>query len=148
MSYAGSQPASAKAKRDALVRELRTGRRIPAYEMISIAGLQYSRAVHELRWNVSGCVRSDCPKGLKYGLNIQNDTLDPDHPDHTVFFLAEGHWVKPVRGAKRNRAFFSAVDRDGARDDLKSERKTALQPTTTPSFPQFGALAKESYGVD
>lgn len=122
------QPTStAKAKREALLRELKTGRRIPAYEMVSIAGLQYNRAVHELRWNVNGCVQPDCPKGLKHGLNIQNDNPDPKRPDHTVFWLAEGHWTKPPRtNSKAGRRVIdevrAAIERDSAREERQAIR--------------------------
>lgn len=122
-----AQPTStAKAKRNALLRELRTGRRIPAYEMVSIAGLQYNGATHELRWNVGGCVRPDCPKGLEYGLNIQNDNPDPKRPDHTVFWLAPGHWTKPVRiGSKTNRRIVREVNAAIYRDDALEARRPA-----------------------
>jgi hypothetical protein len=97
--------------------------------MVKLAGLQYSRAVHELRWNVHGCVRPDCPKGLEYGLNILNDNPDPRHPDHTVFWLAEGHWTKPVRvgskaGSRINPELQAAIDRD---DTLEERRFSATQ---------------------
>lgn len=137
--------ATAKAKRDALLRELRTGRKIPCYEMVSIAGLQYNRAVHELRWNIGGCVSPDYPKGVEYGLNVQNDNPDPKHPDHTVFWLAPGRWTKPVRvGSKVNSRVVDAVRAAIDRDDAREARRAA----GTPSFPQFGTLVKESYGVD
>jgi hypothetical protein len=97
VTYTDQPTATAKAKRDALLRELRTGRKIPCYEMVSLAGLQYGRAVHEIRWNIGGCVQPDCPKGLAYGLNIQNDNPDPTRPDRTVFWLEPGCWTKPVR---------------------------------------------------
>jgi hypothetical protein len=112
----GHHTSTAHAKREALLRELRTGRKIPCYEMVSIAGLQYNRAVHELRWNVGGCASPDYPKGIEFGLNIQNDPV-PEHPDHTVFWLAPGHWTKPVRAispAYRRviREVRAAIDRD------------------------------------
>jgi hypothetical protein len=95
--------------------------------MVSIAGLQYNRAVHELRWNIGGCVRPDYPKGLEYGLNIQNDNPDPQHPDHTVFWLAPGCWRKPVRvGSKATNRVTqearAAIDRD---DALEARRPAA-----------------------
>ena len=97
VTYSQQPTVSAKAKRDALLHELRTGRKIPCYEMVSIAGLQYGRAVYEIRWNIGGCVQSDRPKGLEHGLNVQNDNPDPARPDRTVFWLAPGCWTKPVR---------------------------------------------------
>jgi hypothetical protein len=120
-SRATQPTATAKAKRHALLRELKTGRKIPAYEMVSIAGLQYNRAVHELRWNIGSCVCPNSPKGLEYGLNVQNDNPDPKHPDHTVFWLAPGHWTKLVRvGSKTNSRVVhevrAAIDRDDARE--------------------------------
>lgn len=123
----GAQPTlTAKAKRNALLRELRTGRKIPCYEMVSIAGLQYNRCVHELRWNVGGCVRPGCPKGLEYGLNIQNDNPDPRHPDRTVFWLAEGHWTKPFRiNSKANRRVVREVRAAIYRDDALEARRPA-----------------------
>lgn len=118
-SRATEPTSTSGAKRDELLRELRAGRKIPCYEMPSIAGYQYNRCVHELRWNVGGCVRPDCPKGLEYGLNIRNDDPDPRHPDHTVFWLAPGHWTKPVRVSSKAHhrvvhAVIAAIDRDDA----------------------------------
>jgi hypothetical protein len=141
-----SQPTvTAKAKRDALFRELRTGRKIPAYERVSLAGLQYNRAVHELRWNIRGCVCPNSPGGLEYGLNIQNDNQDPHYPDHTVFWLAPGCWKRPgLVGAKANRRIAQQASTAIDRDDALEARRLA----PTPSFPQFGVISKESYGAD
>jgi hypothetical protein len=97
--------------------------------MIQLAGLQYSRAVHELRWNVNGCVRLGYPKGLEHGLNIQNDNPDPKRPDHTVFWLAPGHWTKPVRvGSKATRKITGAVRATIERDDALEDRRRKNQP--------------------
>ena len=145
MTNADQPTSTAKAKRDALLRELRTGRKIRCYEMVSIAGLQYNRAVHELRWNIGGCIRPDCPEGVEYGLNVRNDNPDPRHPDHTIFWLAPGCWTKPVRvRSKANSRIAHEVSAAIDRDDALEARRLAA----TPSFPQFGALVKESYGVD
>jgi hypothetical protein len=117
---------SASAKRHLLLRELRTGRKIPAYEMVSIAGLQYNRAVHELRWNIGGCVTPDFPRGLGYGLNIQNDNPNPKRPDHTVFWMAPGHWTKPVRvGSKTTRRVVREVRAAIDRCDAVEARRPA-----------------------
>jgi hypothetical protein len=130
MSTRADAMPTAKAKREALLRELRTGRKIPACEMVSIAGLQYNRTVHELRLNVNGCVYRDCPKGLEYGLNIQNDNPNPRHPDHTVFWLAEGHWTKPPRtnseaGRQVIQQVRAAIECDDAREDHRIVRGPA-----------------------
>ena len=125
-TYSTQPTSTAKAKRCALLSELRTGRRIPVYEMVSIAGLQYGRAVHELRWNVNGCVHPDCPKGLEYGLNIRNDNPDPRHSDRTVFWLEPGHWTKPVRiGSKANRRIAREVNAAIYRNDALEARRPA-----------------------
>jgi hypothetical protein len=120
---------TAKSRREALLRELRTGRKIPAYEMSQLAGPQYNRAIHELRWNVNGCVRPDCPKGLEFGLNIQNNNPDPRRPDHTDFWLADGHWRKPVRAGSKATRWISREVRDAiARDSALEERRNTATP--------------------
>jgi len=115
---------TAKARRQSLLSELMTGRKIPAWEMTQLAGLQYSARIHELRWNEGGCVRPDCPRGLEHGLNIVNDNPDPRHPDSTIFRLADGHWTKPVRiSSKAGRRIRTEVRAAIARDDAREVRR-------------------------
>src|SRR5215469_3972192 len=152
MTYPEPTP-TAKGKRDALRRELESGRKIPAYKMIQLAGLQYSRALHELRWNVCGCVQPGRPKGLEYGLNIRNDSPDPRHPDHTVFWLEPGHWTKPVRITKTeklvNRAVADAVDLDDVLDSRRTlEKLPAAMFSTGCLFGDLSALAPERHRDD
>jgi hypothetical protein len=69
-----------------------------------------------------------------------------DTPDHTVFWLAPGCWTKPVRvRSKANSRIAHEVSAAIDRDDALEARRGGV---ATPSFPQFGALVKESYGVD
>jgi hypothetical protein len=107
---------------------------VPAPALARIS-LQYNARIFELRragWTISNRVAT--VGGKKHG----SFRLGPPETPRSAELRVR------VRGSKANSRLAhevsAAIDRD---DDLEARRLAA-----TPSFPQFGALVKESYGVD
>lgn len=103
--------------------------RVPLPRILALHISQYSSRVWDLRH--------------RYGYLIENGP-EQDNADHTWFRLA-GHRKPDALKAKATRAELRAELEAG------KSMPDGISPTPvlpTPAFPQFGELARESYGVD